>query len=185
MEFFAQEVPRLILKVCSIAEKSPKPGQVYELKKIYGHLSTKQQMLLKTYAANYNKLFDMSLDEGSSVQDFLLAGTAVAMVCLPYGLYRKKLAANLSRVCVLYSKMDEANQVLAFQALRSLLMFYTQSTTDKKETGALFELAVKRMYMEFTKESKTGGGGFQVQDRIRVAQNCFVGILGLDLPQAY
>jgi nucleolar complex protein 2 len=41
------------------------------------------------------------------------------------------------------------------------------------------------MYMEFTKESKSGGGGFQVQDKIRVAQNCFVAILGLDLPQAY
>jgi len=26
MEFFAQEVPKLILKVCSIAEKAPKAG---------------------------------------------------------------------------------------------------------------------------------------------------------------
>ena len=41
------------------------------------------------------------------------------------------------------------------------------------------------MYNEFTKESKQGGGGFQVQDRLRISQNCFVQLLGLDLPQAY
>jgi hypothetical protein len=29
------------------------------------------------------------------------------------------------------------------------------------------------MYNDFTKESRVGGGGFQVQDRIRIAQNCF------------
>ena len=57
MEFFTQEVPKQILKVCSIAEKAnPQPGQYYDLKKLYGHLSSKQQMLLKTYAANFNKL---------------------------------------------------------------------------------------------------------------------------------
>ncbi len=41
------------------------------------------------------------------------------------------------------------------------------------------------MYNDFTKESKVGGGGFQVQDRVRIAQNCFVQLLGIDLPAAY
>lgn len=43
LEFFTQEVPKHILKVCSIAEKSnPQQGLYYDLKKLYGHLSSKQ-----------------------------------------------------------------------------------------------------------------------------------------------
>lgn len=56
MEFFAGEVPKLLLKVCSVAEKPVKEGQSYDLKKMYGHLSSKQQLLLKTFSANFNKL---------------------------------------------------------------------------------------------------------------------------------
>jgi hypothetical protein len=41
------------------------------------------------------------------------------------------------------------------------------------------------MYNEFAKESRSGGGGFQVQDRVRVAQNCFVNLLGIDKASAY
>lgn len=42
LQFFTQEIPKLILKACSIAEKFPKEGQTYDLKKMYGHLSSKQ-----------------------------------------------------------------------------------------------------------------------------------------------
>jgi hypothetical protein len=43
LEFFSQEVPKHILKVCSIAERiNPQAGQYYDLKKLYGHLSSKQ-----------------------------------------------------------------------------------------------------------------------------------------------
>jgi len=69
-----------------------------------------------------------------------------------------------------------------------LLLLYTPSNpSDKsqKKDSSLFEFTIKRMYNEFTKESRSGGGGFQVQDRLRVSQNCFVQILGLDLPMAY
>lgn len=131
LEFFSQEVPKLILKICSIAEKIPKEGQVYDLKKTYGHLSTKQQMLLKTYAANYNKLLTQTVEEGADsafVQEFLVSGVAIAMVSLPYGLYRKKLASNYAKICVSYSHMEETSQVLAFQGLRALILFYNQST---------------------------------------------------------
>ena len=67
-------------------------------------------MLLKTYAANFNKLLSNTLEEGAAsefVQDFLVSGQAVAQICLPYGLYRKKLAANCTKIAVEYSKMKE------------------------------------------------------------------------------
>mmetsp|Transcript_7097 Transcript_7097/g.11957 ORF Transcript_7097/g.11957 Transcript_7097/m.11957 type:complete len:337 (-) Transcript_7097:6-1016(-) len=41
------------------------------------------------------------------------------------------------------------------------------------------------MYVEFTKESKSGGGGQDVQSQLRLAQNCFVELLGLNVLQSY
>ncbi len=125
-------------------------------------------MLLKTYAANFNKLLSQTLEEGAAsefVQDFLVQGQTVAQVCLPYGLYRKKLASNCTKICVEYSKMQETTQILAFQALRSVVVLYTPTNPNdknQKKDTSLFEFAVKRMYNDFTKESKVGGGGFQV-----------------------
>lgn len=57
-------------------------------------------------------------------------------------------------------------------------------TKSNKEIS-LFEFAVKKLYNEFTKESKVGGGGFAVQDGLRIAQNCFVELLGIDLSASY
>lgn len=109
LDFFAQELPRLILKACSIGERVPKEGQAPDVKKLYGHLSSKQQMLLKTFSANFNKLFTQILDEGGANAGLLLlSGIAVAQCCLPYGLYRKKLAANCARVVASYSRIEEA-----------------------------------------------------------------------------
>jgi hypothetical protein len=157
------------------------------LKKIYGHLSSKQQLLLKTFAANFNKLLSQTLSEGadsSFVSEFLVSGTAVAQCCLPYGLYRKKLAGNCAKICAQYSKMSESAQMLSLQIVRALLMWFMQQPGDKKDS-TLFEFTIKRFYNDFTLESRSGGGGFQVQDRIRVAQNCFVNLLGLDMPTSY
>jgi hypothetical protein len=58
---------------------------------------------------------------------------------------------------------------------------YLSATGDE----TFFEKSVKKMYLEFTKESKIGGGGHQVQTSLRVAQNCFIELLGLNLPNAY
>jgi nucleolar complex protein 2 len=80
--------------------------------------------------------------------------------------------------------MGETAQILAFQAIRALLLWFMQQQGEKKD-ASLFEFTVKKIYNDFTLESKTGGGGFQVQDRIRVSQNCFVDLLSLDLPTAY
>jgi hypothetical protein len=41
LEFFMAEVPKHILKLCSISEKTQVPVQYYDLKKLYGHLSSK------------------------------------------------------------------------------------------------------------------------------------------------
>ena len=56
-----------------------------------------------------------------------------------------------------------------------MVLYTPVNPNDKnlKKDTSFFEFAVKRMYNDFTKESKVGGGGFQVQDRIRIAQNCF------------
>ena len=48
------------------------------------------------------------------------------------------------------------------------------------QDSELFETSLKKMYNEFTKESKLGGGGFQVLDGLRVSQNCFVELLNID-----
>jgi hypothetical protein len=77
-----------------------------DLKALYGHLSSKQQLLLKTFSANYNKLLMQTLEEGSSsafIQEFLVNGAQVAQCCLPFTIYRKKLAANCARISMKYS----------------------------------------------------------------------------------
>jgi hypothetical protein len=50
------------------------------------------------------------------------------------------------------------------------------SSTDQ----TFFENSLKKMYLEFTKESRIGGGGHQVQETLRTAQNCFVELLAID-----
>lgn len=70
-----------------------------------------------------------------------------------------------------------------------MLNKYYLATNDEEEgefSGQyFFELSVKKMYWEFTKESRTGGGGLSVQDGLRLAQNCFIELLSLDLKAAY
>jgi hypothetical protein len=55
----------------------------------------------------------------------------------------------------------------------------------KPDDSTFFQNAIKKMYLEFTKESKIGGGGHAVQNTLRTAQNCFVEMLGLNLAQSY
>ena len=74
--------------------------------------------------------------------------------------------------------------MLIFNSLSHLVAYITCSTTAEEEKikkNTFFETCVKKMYMEFTKESKIGGGAIHVQDSLRIAQNCFVEILSLDL----
>jgi hypothetical protein len=99
---------------------------------------------LKTYAANFNKLLAQSLDEESNfVQEFLVSGVAVAQCCLPYGLYRKKLAANCAKICASYSNMEEGSQVLALQSVRALLILYTPNAPGTPRDTSLFDFTIK------------------------------------------
>jgi len=46
-------------------------------------------------------------------------------------------------------------------------------------------MILKRLYNEFTAESKSGGGGFGVYDRLRISQNCFVELLSWNRSVGY
>ena len=46
---------------------------------------------------------------------------------------------------------------MAYQTLRALIAW-----NNPKTDSSLFEFSAKKLYNEFTKESKNGGGGFQV-----------------------
>jgi hypothetical protein len=41
------------------------------------------------------------------------------------------------------------------------------------------------MYIEFTKVSKYGGGGYNIHDKLTICQNCFVEMLSLHRQIAY
>jgi len=56
---------------------------------------------------------------------------------------------------------------------------------NKTDDHSFFESVVKKMYTEFTKESKIGGGGHSIQATLRTAQNCFVEMLELNLACSY
>jgi hypothetical protein len=69
----------------------------------------------------------------------------------------------------MYSRVDKTALLTAFATLRQLV----HASNDK----ALFETVMKKLYNEFTRESKIGGGGYLVQDRLRICQNCIVDLL--------
>ena len=49
----------------------------------------------------------------------------------------------------------------------------------------LFEATLKRMYNEFFRASKAGGGSYEVQNGLRTAQNCFIELLAIDRSVGY
>ena len=97
--------------------------------------------------------------------------------CLPFKIYSKKLATGLATILMRYSRIESSGQVLVFNTLFHLVKYL-----DKQE---FFDLTIKKMYVEFAKESKIGGGGHSVQNSLRTSQNCFVEMLSLNLPQSY
>jgi hypothetical protein len=80
---------------------------------------------------------------------------------LPFPTYVKKLANVCARITVMYSRVEANSLILAFNTLRSLIIWSQQKP--------LFDSVMKKMYNEFARESKIGGGGFLVQDRLRIA----------------
>ena len=57
-----------------------------------------------------------------------------------------------------YSKIDATSQVLIFNSLFHMIKYLTKPGEDH----TFFENSIKKMYIEFTKESKLGGGGHNV-----------------------
>lgn len=81
-------------------------------------------------------------------------GGDVAKCCLPFKVYTKKLATSCARVCVLYSSVAENSIILSFNTLRSLIMWGQDAT--------LYENTLKKMYNEFFRASKVGGGSYDI-----------------------
>lgn len=67
--------------------------------------------------------------------------------------------------------------ILAFNTLRSCIMWAQDAT--------LYEATLKRMYNEFFRASKVGGGSYDVQDALRTSQNCFIELLAIDRAIGY
>ena len=155
-DFFVSEVAGLIIKSCGVDTEKYEGGGT--LKEIYSHLTTKQTMLMKTFAANYNKLLKQSVDSQSTdpliYSSFCQDGKSVVYCCLPFKIYSKKLATGLATILMRYSKADSTSQILVFDTLFHLIKYL-----GKPE---FFDLTVKKMYVEFAKESKSGGGGHSI-----------------------
>jgi len=62
----------------------------FDIQKAYKKASTKQSQLMKTYAANYNKLLTHATTEKSSdISTFFISGQDVIKCCLPFKIYSK------------------------------------------------------------------------------------------------
>ena len=122
---------------------------------------------MKTFAANYNKLLKQTIEQNSSgkgadsesnfFQVFFVNGKSVAKCCIPFRIYARKLSNNMSQLCMQYSRIDATSQLLIFNALFHMVKYLT-----KPDDHTFFENAIKKMYLEFTKESKIGGGSHPV-----------------------
>jgi len=144
--------------------------------------------LLKTYSSLCVSLITQAITEDaeSSFMSFFFGeGTTIARIITAYFHYHKKLALSLGALIMNYtSKLDKPSVLLAFNLL--LCLFPKKQMHDKDNAvQALFENTLKKMYNEFARVSKFGGGGYQVQDKLTICSNCFVEMLSLHRKTAY
>lgn len=111
-------------------------------------------ILFKSFSANFTKLLADALQEDTltHIGHFFTKGQDVVQIVLPFTTYSKKLANVCARITAMYSRIDSNPIILAFNTLKTLITFSTSKT--------LFETVMKKMYNEFARESKIGGGGF-------------------------
>jgi hypothetical protein len=142
-------------------------------------LTSKHQILLKSFSANLTRLLLEALTDNNLTHliHFFQNPDYIVKCILPFRVYAKKLAIVCARATAMYSRVDKSAIVLAFSTLRSLIF----ASNDK----ALFEAVMKKIYNEFARESKIGGGGYQVQDRLRICQNCIVDLLDFNRSIGY
>lgn len=55
-KFFTSEVPKLILQASDVGNKFFEKNRYIELKNVYGKVSHKHTILMKSYAANFNRM---------------------------------------------------------------------------------------------------------------------------------
>jgi len=78
--------------------------------------------------------------------------------------------AQLSKVVMMYARVEATTQMLAFNGLIHLVAYHRASMgKDEEKVDQVLESCIKHMYLEFTKESRTGGGGFAIQSNLRIA----------------
>ena len=104
-------------------------------------------------------------------------GADCTKCCLPFRVYAKKLANNCAKIAVLYSQVEGSAIILAFSTLRSLIMW--------AQDGPMYEATLKRMYNEFYRASKLGGGSYNIHNNLRTSQNCFIELLSIDRQVGY
>ena len=125
VHFFANEVPKLALKLCQVKEfpnvdklvqaakfKGSKLGtnNQFSLKSAYPGLGKKHQNLLKSIASNFNRLLNYFMTESHEIQSGMLEvlfsnGADITKCCLPFKVYTKKLANNCAKVIVSYAQV--------------------------------------------------------------------------------
>lgn len=159
LRFFTGELPTLCLKLAGVE----KFGKKVNIQKAYGKVSSKMTILLKSYGANYTRLLGDALSEQNLayMEHFFLNGPDVVRCILPQKTYVKKMATVCARITVTYSRIEKNAIMLSFNALKHLVSWY--------ESPTLFETVMKKMYNEFARESKIGGGGLLVQERLRIS----------------
>lgn len=85
------------------------------------------------------------------IEHFFVNGIDIVRCILPHKTYAKKLGSACARISASYSRIEKNGIILAFNALKHLVTWST--------IPVLFETVMKKMYNEFAKESKIGGGG--------------------------
>ena len=112
---------------------------------------------MKSFAANFTRLLGEALTEQNlvHVEHFFLAGPTVAKCILPYKLYVRKMAVACGKISMMYSRLTANAIILGFNALKHLVQW-------QQDDENMFETIMKKMYNEFARESRTGGGGFDV-----------------------
>jgi nucleolar complex protein 2 len=144
-------------------------------------MGIKHQNLMKSFSGNFVKIMTQILDSAknfNSISGFLIQMEQVVKCSIPFPTYFKKLTSLLSKICVDYSLASEECQALALNGLRAALIW-------TKSDSSLFEYATKKMYNEYAKHSKQGGGGFNVWSNSRMAMNCMVEILRINPTSSY
>lgn len=154
LKFFTGELPQLALTVAGVPDFSKKKN--VDLTKMYKNLSGKMHILLKSFSANYTRLLTDAIQDSNltHLSHFFTHGSDMVGSILPFKIYLKKLGSITARITAMYSRVDKESIVLAFNTLRHLVTKFNDTT--------LFESVMKKLYNEFTRECKIGGGGLHV-----------------------